>query len=393
MLHRPWPAELVSDPFFAAADTITESARVYVDLALDVLADHAPEAAVLTRTIADAPPERTRRLLQSSALRCAVFELLAALPSRRGGWFADDDTAEACAVLRDAAVLLASPADPGGLLEGHALPLGQSDDAAGFRLWSPRTPAGAGQRLLVRRFDRTIGADIDGPSSPSGPVLGAGSQDHGTVLTEAVALLGAVVPELTESVGCHVHLVALMHTPEEGHRRVLSASDSTIPGALFLSTAAVRDRLSAAEALLHEATHQRLYDLMLCRNLYAAHYSPQTSPRAIPPWYAAESGGAAAWRADRALAAFHVYVHLAVLWSAALAGPAADVLTARERPVAAARLRRCFDKGGYLLGLLRGTMRPALGAHGLSFVEFLAQAFTRLDDASPLDQTSSKEFV
>jgi hypothetical protein len=399
--HRRLVEELTNDADFAAADTVTESAKVYLDLALEVLADHFPEAASLTRALASVPAARSRRLLRSPALRCAIYGLLAALPSlfERGGPAAFsagellDQTSDLREVLCDAADALAAPPDPAVLLEGDALPLPlgrrPGEAASGFRLWCPRTPAGPSQRLLIRQFDRTIRAETAGAPGPPGPdcvgiaggiSIGTGSEAQAEVLGEAIGLLTATVPELTGSLARHVYLVALMHGEHRDRGRVLSASDSSIPGALFLSAAAAEDRLAAAEALLHEATHQRLYDLMLCRQLYAGDYSPRTSPRLTPPWYEDESDGGPSWHADRVLAAFHVYVHLAALWSAALDVREADgVLGPADRPAVAARLRRCLDRGDYLLGRLRESMRPAFGPDGLRFIRFLARAFADID--------------
>ncbi|WP_042368148.1 aKG-HExxH-type peptide beta-hydroxylase [Streptacidiphilus neutrinimicus] len=357
---------LLSDRLLADADIITESAEAYFDLGIEALAGSIPEAADLARNMSAAPPDQVHRLLSSSALRCAVSELLAAHPAVRGD--AASGNADAQGVLREGAALLDAPPRTGAALEGDVLPL-EGPEGDEFRLWLPRTPGGAAQRLLTRQFERSVAVD-----APARIVAGDGVDvsGHVGVLTAALRLLRAAAPELTASIGRHVHLISVV-VPGGVSVRMLSASDSTIPGTLFLSVAALGDRLSAAEAVLHEGTHQRLYDLMLCRQLYAPRYSPQTSPRVTPPWYASESGGGKAWHADRVLAALHVYAHLAALWTAALGRD--DVLFPEERQPVVARLRRCHTRGRYLLATLRRQMNPVLGPDGIRLVEFLARVF------------------
>lgn len=374
---------LVHDPEFADSTRLTDIAHTYAAFALDILAEDEPAAARLRAALVD--PDRARRTLRSPALRFALNHLLAG-----------HRTDPLRAVLDQAAT--AGP----GLLEGDALPLGPYD------LFVPHDPAGPADATLRHAFATTVVADLDTEGHRATVRLDRPEPAETATLRAAVALLDAAVPALAGSVAAHVRLVAIARSESDTAEQLLSASNSALPGALFLSGPALRDRLAAAEALLHEATHQRLYDLMLCRRLYA----PGPGPTVLPPWYAGESGHAARWPVDRVLAALHVYVHVATLWLATLRAadglaPAGPVpaqpaalragggpnaaggpsdgggLSGDERGVVAGRLGRCLDKGDYLLGALRGPVRPALGPDGERFVDFLAAGLDRLHRAAP----------
>lgn len=328
-------------------------AENWTSFGVDVLAGRIPAAAVLIEAL-DRAPEWTDLAFRSTAVRIAVADLL------------KGDTDDA--VLEEVAALVWSspPTHP----EGEVIPLGAPGNGRTLPLLVP-DPRRVSCRVVCERFERTIGADlvregqqpaaIDAPMEPEVAVLRAG-----------VDLLAALVPRLAASVAEHVHLVAVVRPAD----RALSASNAAVPGAVFLAGGALSDRLSAAEGVLHEATHLRLYELALYRRLYAEHPAKTITP----PWYGAESGGGLAWPVDRALAAFHVYVHLAALWFAAAGST--DVLTSGELTQARARFDRCLDKGGYLAHALLGPLWTDLGPDGARFAEGLAAQLEQIGEAS-----------
>lgn len=347
---------LLLDPNFADAKFLTATTRTHALFSLEILADRYPEAEMLAQS------GQRSATLHSSAVRCALASLLT-----RPNVALQPEWERLCRnVLREAAEV-----PLGRLPEGEIASLGKLG-TCDVPLLFPQRRTTAAKQLLERQLAHTVGADLGVELiTERWPKLLEPTDTQIRSLRDAVDLLGSLVPDLAASVATHLHMIALVAVPPG--QRLLSASNSTLPGALFLSRTASLDRLAGAEAILHEVTHQRLYDLMLCHRLYVPGYSAATSPHVVPPWYAAESGRKTAWTADRAVAAFHVYAHLVVLWSAALAG--CDDLSADERAAVQVRYQRCLDKGRYLTDALHGTLRLALAEDGQRFIEFLERSF------------------
>jgi HEXXH motif-containing protein len=190
------------------------------------------------------------------------------------------------------------------------------------------------------------------------------------IIIDAIRLLRAGAPTLSASLLSHIQFIVTVQTSGGSDpARLFSASNSALPGAVFLCRSALVNRLAAAEGIAHEATHQRLYELTWSRTIYANDYDPFRSPRVVPPWYAAESGGGLPWAADRVLAALHVYAHLAILWHDLLADT--RHLASSEIPMVESRMRRALHKGGLLADLAHGVMASSFGPDGRELIDML----------------------
>src|ERR1041385_6731304 len=143
------------------------------------------------------------------------------------------------------------------------------------------------------------------------------------MLSSATRLLTQLLPKLTRSVLNHVHLLVVLQAADrkrwEDARCFLpfySFSTSMIPGTVFLSKGILKNPWQAAESLLHEALHQKNNDLEQTHSMLRPDYTSEYSPRIPAPWNRSHSDESNYWPVCRAVAAFHVYVHLALFFKA-----------------------------------------------------------------------------
>jgi hypothetical protein len=123
-------------------------------------------------------------------------------------------------------------------------------------------------------------------------------------LRQGIQLLKRVFPVLSPSVLRHIDMIALgsAHAPS-----FISYTCDTCPGAIFLNPYTLRNAWFAAEVILHEGLHLKLYDVMHTHNLLRQGYSHDESARVHPLWHSRIES----WNAHRALFTMHVYAHLA----------------------------------------------------------------------------------
>jgi HEXXH motif-containing protein len=307
-------------------------AGAYVDLAIDALGGGVSGRAQLDQA-SDRPAG------EFTALRCAVSQLL---PGAASGCISP--------VLRDAAA---------DVLRDHARCSQPRTSDAGTgcpaRLWdSTQTPLPASYgRMLYAAYEASIAADLAAEGSPARLSFARPSGRDRSTVAEAIELVADHGGADAAALLTHIDVVIVLRDEALSEHQLFSVSNSLLTGGVFLGAPALRSRLACAEALVHEATHQRLYDLTWTRALYAPGYSEWSSPRVVPPWYSAEAGGGLAWAADRVLAALHVYAHLLVLWATLLDG--AWPASATERGAAHMRRERAQSKAHTLFDLATGT--------------------------------------
>jgi hypothetical protein len=135
-------------------------------------------------------------------------------------------------------------------------------------------------------------------------------------LAQGHALLASLLPDLCRSVFAHVlGIVIVEHAEGEraaGASLFLSASTDSTPGLIFLSRDALTDPHVTAESLLHEACHNKLYEIWSGLPVLAGKMEPE-SDRIPIPWSTASDWDSQTWELSRAMAAAHVYLHLMLL--------------------------------------------------------------------------------
>lgn len=160
--------------------------------------------------------------------------------------------------------------------------------------------------LLAQALD-TVGLELDRQQAALGPpvLLTKADGDRFTsaldVLCDGVALARSVSPELIDDLLAHVALVGIIDPQRAG--RLASASPRAFPGLVLLQSP--RSSIEAAEALVHEGAHQKLFELAITRDLLNA--GSDRCPPFHPPWGSKDRR----WPLEQTLAAFHAYSCLA----------------------------------------------------------------------------------
>ncbi|MFE7612317.1 aKG-HExxH-type peptide beta-hydroxylase [Streptomyces celluloflavus] len=247
------------------------------------------------------------------------------------------------------------------------------------------TLAAEAERAGVRQVVQAAGESVDLLTAPDLPArihqdftalfrlhLSAGeAADHlvpfaaeqATVARDAVDLMRETAPELCAGLFRHARYLVAVDGPDAFD----SASTRDIPGAVFVALRCMRTPERLAEAMVHEFVHLRLYDLQMTRSIFVADYDTRTAPTVAPEWHRHSS--VSRWPVDRALAAAHVYVHLAAWFEArARACPNPEL----DRSVQTADFR-----ASSLLDKVDQFAHMCLGPAGIVFLNWLTQIHQR----------------
>ncbi|HEV2344908.1 MAG TPA: radical SAM protein [Actinocrinis sp.] len=346
---------------YADPQWILDGALSYARLGLDVLAMESPAAARLVDALERAAPRDRDAALIDPLVRSVLNEGLGTVvnggrpdPSQRAAFF--DATARA---LADGDTVVGSAATGGGVPP----------------IW-PATQ-GPGNAVLGAMLEHEV--SVNGLGTPV--ALASASHGQQEVAACGARLLVETLPDLGPSILAHVRLVAMVE-PVPGHGADVSgvfesASFDSVLGVVFVSPAAFDSPWRMAEILLHEGAHQKLNDLRFTAPLLRQGYDAATAPTVTAVWNKPLPWNPNEWPVDRALAAFHTYVHLAVFFRAAAARLAE--LTPRYGPLsdaaAAESYRRSRFRALHLGRALRETAGTQLRPAGHRLVDWLlAQA-------------------
>ncbi len=213
------------------------------------------------------------------------------------------------------------------------------------------------------------------------------SEDELTVLTKGTQLLGDLLPVLSASALSHTHVIAVF--PAAGWKRMGSSSQFRIGGVIFLNREALDNPWWVAEHLLHESLHQKLYDFRHGHSLLAQDsFSPPSLPRETRKvcslWNIPDVNSSTYWDTHRVVAAFHVYVHLALLGILA-EQRAAELESAYglHGSLAMTDSRSALDRAQYLGEKLKEVCWQELGLAGQRFIEWLLLVLEGVDPCPP----------
>ncbi|PJC98011.1 hypothetical protein GQ37_013085 [Janthinobacterium sp. BJB1] len=338
-----------------------------------------PAARQLARRLDGATPARQRQLTGDTVLRCAVQHAMRQL-------HLGDDYGlplPQCAALFQAASAHLDAGLPGGPLTAHLPPMarlhqerkrramGDKDADAGseadtyiWHAWQDGTPYAS---AFLAVMEVNYGAPLATPTPHERALLRRG-----------LCLLETLLPRLTASALSHVQLIALF--PKLGvWRGKASSSQFRVNGSLFLNQELIGNPWWLAEHLLHEALHQKLYDFRHGHSLLAPGYARADGARVCSLWNAPDDDGNQYWDAHRTLAAFHVYVHLALL--CLLAERHETALAPLYGPIGQhmSGSRRAIDRARYLGEQLHSTSWPELGLAGRHMTDWLLAVLDALD--------------
>ena len=342
---------------------ITERMHACYCRRLDMMSTRSAAAARLLGALRQAVPFARYRALGDTAVRCAIQhgQVQVATGEPYGLPLAQCE-----AVLAEAASLLE---------QGGDAPLGSglqerigADPNDGW-IWSEDRADDIFSQTF-RDVVRSNYPDLQ-PGFPSAGDLRnlAGARD----------ILARLMPASTRSALDHTHL-ALVFQQEGAWGGRISSSEYRIAGTIFLNRSLLSDPWRTAEHLFHEALHQQLYDFRAGHTLLRPENARDGAPLVHSPWNKPDATRSNYWDIHRVLAAFHVYVHLALL--SLLARQRADEF-GQYGPITIVGPRTALVRAQYLLQQLRGVGSAELGPAGKRLTEWFASILDLLDDSPP----------
>jgi hypothetical protein len=209
------------------------------------------------------------------------------------------------------------------------------------------------------------------------------------MLQQGAQLLTELLPLSSHSALSHTHIVGIFHSAGDWGG-VASSSQFYVGGTIFLSSNLLRNPWSVAEYLFHESLHQKLYDFRHAHTLLAQDSavdpdsSEYSSARLLSPWNSPKLDSSNLWDTHRAMAAFHVYVHLALLRTVAEQRESALEETYGPLQDAMTPTRAAFERAHYLgQGIQNSACWAELGRAGQLLVEWLTSILDALDPSPP----------
>jgi hypothetical protein len=208
--------------------------------------------------------------------------------------------------------------------------------------------------------------------------------DHDVaMLSKGAQLLSCLLPRLARSTLHHTHSIALFQSA--AWKSAASLSQIWLSGTVFLGKEFLQNPWWVAEHLLHESLHQKLYDFQQGHSFLRPDFPSQDAVSICALWNTPGKNKANCWDTHRAVAAFHVYVHLALLAAVAerRAPELEEVYGSPHADPAIIKSRKAFERAHYLGEKIRELCWPELGIAGQRLVEWLISVLDALDPSPP----------
>jgi hypothetical protein len=143
------------------------------------------------------------------------------------------------------------------------------------------------------------------------------------MLYDALSLLKHICPFILHDISMNVRHFCLTEftygSPSAFFTKPpVSFTTQSLWGACFFSAGAFSSLPLLTEAVYHETLHLKFFNLFCVQQMYAPGYPQMLDCNFACPWIRDAGGKEDLWPFERALAAFHVYVHLYVLYGAVL---------------------------------------------------------------------------
>jgi hypothetical protein len=208
--------------------------------------------------------------------------------------------------------------------------------------------------------------------------------DELTAFSKGITLLTELLPRLSSSALSHVHLVVFFAAL--ANQTPSSSSEYRLSGSIYLSRRLLGSPWWVAEHVFHEALHQQLYDFRAGHSLLGTDAQRDDAPRICSLWNAPDSSRGNYWDIHRAVAAFHVYVHLALMATVVERLPKAekDRLEAEYGQNRMVGARTACGRAQYLLEQIKlPVFWEELGPAGKRLVDWFADVLQAIDASPP----------
>lgn len=173
-------------------------------------------------------------------------------------------------------------------------------------------------RHVETRFEEIMATSVGAERCSLRPITAL--QAHR--IEQALLLLEAVDPLLPHEIAIHVRHAcwidyARWPEMEDGEYREIgqSVSSHEVPSSTFFSGYVLSSLPFLAESLYHEALHKKLSNTIVAESILRDGYDTKTSRRFLSYWNRDFPWNSNCWELDRAVYAYHVYVHLFVYYS------------------------------------------------------------------------------
>jgi predicted O-methyltransferase YrrM len=355
---------LVSHPAFGDSIYVQDQFQVCQMRRLKVVANRFSSAQRLFVALEGADARNRYRLLGNTVIRCAIQHAHTQIETNAQYGLSLVE----CERVFDEADRYFQREQVGTPLESgkRRLPSMGADSQYGW-IWSEEHPNdvfGQSFRYLIKQN--------------YGDALCTLGSDEVAVLARGAQLLHVLLPSLASSALSHVHLIGCF--PNFGNwKNVGSSSQFRLGGTIFLSERSLPNPWWVAEHLFHEALHHKLYEFRHGHSVLDP-IPGKEAVRVWSPWNPERLKKANYWDTHRTLAAFHVYVHLALLslvadWRA----PELESVYGVRRGMTESR--KVLDRARYLGEQLRGSCWKELGFAGKELVNWLKMILDALDPA------------
>jgi hypothetical protein len=354
---------------FGDSDYIHEQLQVWYGRRLNRLAAYLPVAGRLSDTLSLASGHDRYLLIGDTVVRCAVQHALVRLETGKQYGLPVDECErvleEAVTVLREGA---RRPLERG---MGRITRLGpQPDDSL---IWSEDHSDDIFGRAFRQVVRENYGEGLCSPSSEELAMLSRGAQ-----------LLSELLPMLSRSALSHAHVVAVF--PAIGRwRGTGSSSQFRLAGTIFLSREMLRNPWWVAERLLHESLHQKLYDFRRGHSLFVSNVGREEAPKVRSPWNVHDLDRSNHWDVFRAVAAFHVYVHLGLFCTVAeeREPELSEVYGSPHAHPSMTESRKALERAHYLGEKIRESCWDELGLAGKRLLDWLSSVLDALNPSPP----------
>jgi hypothetical protein len=352
--------QLLAEHPFGNTNYITEQLHISYKRRLEKISAHLPAARRLLDGLSQADRYGQDRTLGDTIVRCAIQHAHTQTETGTQYGIPLEDCGE---IFRETARLLNEEAY-GPLGHGLRNRLG-SEPGLGW-IWTEDRS----DDVFSRSLRHVIDADYHGQ-------LCTPDADDLEMLRVAARLLGRLLPRTARSALRHAHLVAIF--PDTGSWAGKgSSSQFRIGGTIFISRKMLFNPWWVAEHLLHEALHQQMYDFRHGHTLLEPNFQRHGAPLVRSLWNMPDSNR---WDVHRTLAAFHVYVHLALL--AMVAEEREGAYAAEYGPKRMISSRTALGRAHYLREQLTSLCWDELGLAGKRFVEWFSSVLELLDPSPP----------
>jgi hypothetical protein len=238
-------------------------------------------------------------------------------------------------------------------------------------------------RIFPRTFRRLVQDNF-------GDAVGSPNQAALDALRRGVRLIEEVLPSVARSALSHVHVVALFPSTGQWKGRA-SCSQYRLVGTVFLQRKSIEDPWWVAEHLLHEALHQKVYDLRHAHSLFASdlqseeEVAPKASQQIVSIWNVADVARSNHWGISRSVVALHVYAHLALFGLMSERREEELEGSYGRRSATLTSTQAAFERAHYLASAIRESYWQELGLAGQGLIDWLEQFLDLLGPAPSRD--------